>query len=340
MRLADLPTPCLVLDRAILRRNLQYVQAAARGAGVTLRLDMQGAKSIDLLRAVAERSGGAASGIAVSTLAEAEYFAAHDVTGILYAAGITASKLERAAALHAGGAAMLVATADAATAAAIAAHPAPLRALIRIGSGRGCGGLEADDPALQRIAEALGGRLAGIVATAPPAAAGVSSWSGLRRAAGLLAAEGYRLDIVCAGDAAALTPDAAAGPVTEVIGGACMFADRALTVLASVTGTARGRGACLLLDAGAVALAGGPGGEPCGMLLDLDGEARFGSATVRAPWAEQGLAMLESAEAPAVGARVRIALVDANLAAAAHDRYFVVDGGDLVAAIWPRIGGW
>jgi D-serine deaminase-like pyridoxal phosphate-dependent protein len=25
---------------------------------------------------------------------------------------------------------------------------------------------------------------------------------------------------------------------------------------------------------------------------------------------------------------------------AAHDRYFVVDGDDVVVAIWPRVNGW
>jgi len=28
------------------------------------------------------------------------------------------------------------------------------------------------------------------------------------------------------------------------------------------------------------------------------------------------------------------------MTAAAHDRYFVVDGGDEVVAIWDRVNGW
>ena len=28
------------------------------------------------------------------------------------------------------------------------------------------------------------------------------------------------------------------------------------------------------------------------------------------------------------------------MTAAAHDRYFVVDGGEEVVAVWPRVNGW
>jgi hypothetical protein len=28
------------------------------------------------------------------------------------------------------------------------------------------------------------------------------------------------------------------------------------------------------------------------------------------------------------------------MTAAAHDRYFVVDGGEQVVAVWPRVNGW
>ena len=72
MRLADLPTPCLVLDRVVLLRNLRRMQAVATAHGVALRPHMKTAKSIDVARLVFEvareadafRSGG----IAVSTL--------------------------------------------------------------------------------------------------------------------------------------------------------------------------------------------------------------------------------------------------------------------------------
>jgi D-serine deaminase-like pyridoxal phosphate-dependent protein len=41
-----------------------------------------------------------------------------------------------------------------------------------------------------------------------------------------------------------------------------------------------------------------------------------------------------------VGARLRIAPNHTCMTAAAHDRYFVVDGDDTVIAVWPRVNGW
>ncbi len=51
-------------------------------------------------------------GITVSTLAEAEYFAGHGITDILYAVGITPQKLDQVAKLNAAGAAVIVLTDD------------------------------------------------------------------------------------------------------------------------------------------------------------------------------------------------------------------------------------
>ena len=71
MKLADLPTPCLVLDRGILQRNIDAMARALVRHGVPLRPHMKTAKSIDVARlALAGQPGG----ITVSTLAEAEYW--------------------------------------------------------------------------------------------------------------------------------------------------------------------------------------------------------------------------------------------------------------------------
>ena len=72
MQLEDIPTPCLVLDRGILQRNLERMSSAIHRHGVSLRPHLKTAKSADVARmAIA----GEAGGITVSTLAEAEYFA-------------------------------------------------------------------------------------------------------------------------------------------------------------------------------------------------------------------------------------------------------------------------
>ena len=88
-RLADLPTPCLVLDRSRLMRNIDAMARAVKRTGVKLRPHMKTAKSADVARLT---TTGQAGGITVSTLAEAEYFAAHGFRDILYAVGIGAGE--------------------------------------------------------------------------------------------------------------------------------------------------------------------------------------------------------------------------------------------------------
>src|SRR5690348_14783539 len=101
MKLADLPTPCLVLDRTILRRNIRRMADAVARHGVPLRPHMKTAKSIDVARMALEGQPG---GITVSTLAEAEYFTANGISDVLYAVGITPQKLDQVAKLNATGA--------------------------------------------------------------------------------------------------------------------------------------------------------------------------------------------------------------------------------------------
>ncbi len=122
MQLEDLPTPCLVLDRGTLMRNLASMARVAARHGVTLRPHMKTAKSIDVARHGAGRQPG---GITVSTLAEAEYFAGHGMRDMLYAVGITPQKLASVAALNAAGADITVITDDPATAAADRRPPDP-----------------------------------------------------------------------------------------------------------------------------------------------------------------------------------------------------------------------
>jgi len=70
--LDDLPTPALILDRAVLRRNLKRMSERLRNAGVMLRPHLKTAKSIEVGRMAVEGHDGR---ITVSTLAEARYFA-------------------------------------------------------------------------------------------------------------------------------------------------------------------------------------------------------------------------------------------------------------------------
>src|SRR3954454_16982303 len=88
--LDDLPTPALILDRAILRRNLKRMSDRLRQAGVALRPHLKTAKSVQVRRMAVEGHDGR---ITVSTLAEARYFAAGGFKDILYGVGIIPAKL-------------------------------------------------------------------------------------------------------------------------------------------------------------------------------------------------------------------------------------------------------
>ena len=54
MKLSDLPTPCLVLDRVKLSRNIKTMADALARHGVPLRPHMKTAKSIDVARLATE----------------------------------------------------------------------------------------------------------------------------------------------------------------------------------------------------------------------------------------------------------------------------------------------
>ena len=170
MTLDDLPTPCLVLDRGILQRNLAIMAGAVARHGVVLRPHMKTAKSIDVARLA-----GTAEGITVSTLAEAEYFVAHGISDILYAVAITPQKLAQVAKLNATGASIMVVTDDPATASAIAGHDRAPGVLIEIDSGEGRSGVAPEDPALLEIAGRLGTLLVGVMTHAGHSYAGRSA---------------------------------------------------------------------------------------------------------------------------------------------------------------------
>ena len=91
-------TPYLTLDLPRFEANLDLARRRLAGTGVTLRPHMKTGKCIAVARAV---FGGGVGPITVSTLSEAEHFAAAGFDDILYAVGIApAVARTRAAALE------------------------------------------------------------------------------------------------------------------------------------------------------------------------------------------------------------------------------------------------
>ncbi|HYZ61913.1 MAG TPA: alanine racemase [Acetobacteraceae bacterium] len=368
MRLADLPTPCLVLDRRKLDRNLERMAAAVARQRVALRPHMKTAKSIEVARLALKGQPG---GITVSTLAEARYFAGHGIADMIYAVGITPAKLDAVAALNAAGASVKVITDDPAAAAAIASHPGEIRALVEVDCGEHRGGMAPDDARLLEVAARLGRRLAGVLTHAGHSYAGrrIAEMAEIAEqerativaAARLLREAGHAVEIVSMGSSPTALHAEHLDGVTEVRAGVYMFGDLfqseilthaqediAVTVLASVIGL-RPHEQTLLIDAGGLALSkdrstqAAPVDYGFGLVVAEDGSARLGRSVVRTAYQEHGVvACDEGLPFPMlrVGDRVRVAPNHVCMTAAAYDRYYVVAGSDRVVAEWDRVNGW
>jgi len=365
MNLADLPTPCLVLDRSVLNRNIHVMSAHLSRLGVPLRPHMKTAKSIDVARLVL---AGQPGGITVSTLAEAEYFLGYGITDVLYAVCITPQKLEQVAKLNAAGGKIVVVTDDPDTASAIAAQPQPPRTLIEIDCGEHRSGLDPRDDLLLTVADRLGPALAGVMTHAGHSYRGrrvreMVTIAEAERGAATLAAERLRsanhaISIVSVGSSPTARHAENLAGATEVRAGVYMFGDLfqaeiethgmdaiAVTVLTSVIGRRPGR---LLIDAGGLALSKDRSTETAprdygyGLVLDQAGARSWGNTIVSRAFQEHGVIETDPAHPIAlpVGGKLRIAPNHTCMTAAAHDRYHVVDGGSEVVAIWPRVNGW
>jgi len=376
MRLQDLPTPCLVLDSQILSRNIARMAQAVARHGVALRPHMKTAKSIDVARmALAANPTGTdrdASGITVSTLAEAEYFAGHGLSNMLYAVGITPQKLDQVAKLNTAGAGLMVITDDAEVADAISEHSLPPRTLIEIDTGEHRGGLSPEDPLLLEIATRLGRNLAGVCTHAGHSYGARthqdllqianSERAGALRAAERLRAAGHQAPIVSIGSSPTALAATNLTGITELRAGVYMFGDLfqaeigthgpediAVSVLTSVIGhrPAQNR---LLVDAGAIALSKDRSTEATandvgyGLVVDLDGNRTLGRTIISRAYQEHGVVDLDPtlpSFMPPIGTKLRVLPNHTCLTAAAHDRYFVVDSAtQTVTAIWPRVNGW
>ena len=95
--LERIDTPALLLDEAKMDRNIARMAARMRALGVSFRPHVKTSKCIEVARRMMAAPDGP---ITVSTLLEAEYFAAHGVKDILYAVCIAPNKLDHVMALQ------------------------------------------------------------------------------------------------------------------------------------------------------------------------------------------------------------------------------------------------
>jgi len=365
MMLNDLPTPCLVLERPILERNLRVMASALSRLGVPLRPHMKTAKSIDVARLALQGQPG---GITVSTLAEAEYFLSHGITDMLYAVGITPQKLQTVLRMNRDGGRIIVITDDPMMADIIAQQSDPPRTLIEVDSGEERGGVHPGSDALLDLAARLGPALAGVMTHAGHSYGGrsiadmarfaMTEREAIVGAATRLRDAGFDIAIVSAGSSPTAIHGENYAGVTEIRAGVYMFGDLfqaeigthgfdsiAVTVLTSVIGRRPGK---VLVDAGGIALSKDRSTEVAprdygfGLARDIAGQSSYGFSIVRKAYQEHGVIEYDPAhpiDLP-IGGKLRIAPNHTCMTAAAYDRYFVVDGEQQVNAIWYRTNGW
>jgi D-serine deaminase-like pyridoxal phosphate-dependent protein len=372
--LAECATPALVLDRDKLQINAKRMLDQCHRRGTRLRPHMKTLKSIEAARYCIDPQHG---GIAVSTLREAEYFAALGITDIQLAVCLPPDKLLRAVRVPSRKFSFFVdSIATARALAALAASDRHWNIWIEIDCGEHRTGVAPDDPLLLEIAHCLSSvrnlSIEGVATHAGQAYAVHEPAAHARIAeverAVLLEARQRLLRGGCdvRGASAGSTPTAAHGEnfdgLTELRAGVYMvgdlfqaaigtvpMADVALSVLATVISHNR-RSNQIVIDAGGLALSkdrstaelrDGDGGY--GIVADIEGQLSFGRMSVRDVHQEHG--EIRSAtplpfERLPVGSRVRIFPNHACMTAAMYDSYWVVAGGAGVVDRWSRVNGW
>lgn len=368
--LAALPTPCLLLEEEKLQANTDRLARRLHERGVALRPHLKTCKNIEIARCCMESPCGPAT---VSTLAEAEYFAAGGVRDICYAVGIAPNKLERAAGLRQRGIDLSI----------VLDNEESARLVVDFARRRGCrmavlleidcdghrAGLRPDDPRLTAIAGLLhegGQEIRGVLThagsaydlptTEAIAALAVQECAAATAAAGLLRGSGFPCPVVSVGS----TPTAFFGEdfagITEVRAGVYVFQDLvmaglgvccpeniALSVLTTVIGR-QSDGRALIIDAGWTALSRDTGlpwrrsDFGYGLVCDEDGNLLPG-LRVSETNQEHGIVSGPACPALPVGSRLRILPVHACATASCFDRYEVIQAGQVSGRL-ERCRGW
>ena len=374
--LAQLETPALLLDPVRMDRNIARMRERIRRHGVTLRPHVKTNKSIDVTHRMLEHRPGP---LTVSTLREAEYFAAHGLTDILYAVGITPNKLAHVLALREKGVrlSIILDSHDAARAVTCAPRSADgtFDVMLEVDCDGHRSGLAPESPELLAVAEKLRGphvNLLGVMTHAGSSyncrnvdairVVAEEERAGAVRAATRLREAGYACPTVSVGSTPTATFADDLTGVTEVRAGVyvffdlvmaglsvCAIDDIALSVLTSVIGHQRDKG-WTIVDAGWMAMSRDRGtasqtvDQGYGLVCDSDGRV-LDDYIVSGANQEHGIVSHRSGDSARmldvpVGTLLRILPNHACATAAQHPAYHVLGDGGRVDDVWQRFNGW
>jgi D-serine deaminase-like pyridoxal phosphate-dependent protein len=353
-----------MLDADRMDRNIQRLRSHLSGLGPVLRPHLKTAKSVDVARRVMTSDAGPAT---VSTLKEAEQFAAAGVRDIVYAVGIAPGKLDRVLALRNSDVDLTVIL-DSVEQARLVADASrgshtPISALIEIDCDGHRSGVSPDDrESLVEIGRTLqdgGAGLRGVLTHAGGSygargRAALEQCAEAERAAAVRAAETLReAGLPCPVVSVGATPTAHFSRdltgVTEVRAGVfvffdlvmagigvCQIDDIALSVLATVIGHQPAKG-WILVDAGWMAMSRDLGtakqqvNQGYGVVCDAQGRPYDDLLMVDANQEHGVIALRPGTNATLpdlpIGARVRILPNHACATGAQHSSYHVLQGG-------------
>lgn len=373
----QLPTPCLLLDEMAMDQNIVRLRDRMNAFGVTLRPHLKTAKSIEVARRVMSTVDGPAT---VSTLAEAEFFAAHGVKDIMYAVSIIPDKMDRVIALRAQGVDLSVILDDLNVAADVSARAAAAGASLPVLIELDCDGHRAGLApgqmdraiALGRTLERNGATLRGVMTHAGDSyfcrsEQELRALAERERATAVDYAEGLRKNgFACPVVSVGSTPTAHfAGDlsgVTEVRAGVYMFfdlvmagigvcsvSDIALSVHTKVIGHRLDKG-WIIVDAGWMAMSRDRGtarqsvDQGYGIACDIDGRPYPDLIMVEANQ-EHGVLAIRPGSAAAlphldIGTSIRILPNHACATGAQHAYFNVIDAERHVIGKWQRMRGW
>ncbi|MFD2633300.1 DSD1 family PLP-dependent enzyme [Idiomarina piscisalsi] len=365
-----LDTPYLLIDEAILKRNIAHLKNRVESLGGHLRPHL---KTLRTLEAADYLLADKTRPATVSTLAEAKAYANAGYTDLLYAVGIAPAKLERVAQLRKRGINLHILLDNMAQAKAVSdfaqKHQQDFSVFIEIDSDDHRGGIKPEAPELIDIAQQLGRHFTGLMTHAGGSygcntadalkAFAKRECDAVRSAKSRLEASNIHCSITSVGS----TPTAHYGEdfsdITEVRAGVyttfdlvmknigvCDFSDIAMSVVTTVIGHNKEKG-WVLTDSGWMALSRDRGTASqgkdfgYGQICRTDGSVLAGLC-INSTSQEHGVIELTETYQPEdfpVGSQLRILPNHACATAAMHPLYHILlsDGSHKT---WQRIMGW
>lgn len=377
MKLNELATPALILNKPKMLENIARMRAQLAKRNVPLRPHLKTSKSAEAARHMLDGQPG---GAAVSTLAEAEYFFAHGITDIIYAVPVAPGKLGHVAELKSKGLDLNILLDSVETARTVAREGEDrkivYKTLIEIDSDGHRTGLLPESAELIKAGKILhdspGAEMSGVLTHAGSSYScrsvhAITAMAEQERAAAVLAAERLRAEgLPCPIVSVGSTPTASFAKnldgVTEVRAGVfvfqdlfqaslgvCTLDDIAVSVLTEIIGvdpvTNR-----VFIDAGALALSKDRSTEIAdedmgyGLALRPGASPSAAGLIVRQVFQEHGVAVPrmenQSIKNYKIGDRLLVLPNHACMTAAAHGAYHVTEDNETVSAVWERVNGW